>query len=53
MRSDCAGTATLKVLTGTPDLVLGFQTVIVDDGTEVLFIEVDPSTIYTGTLKKM
>jgi hypothetical protein len=53
VREDCAVTGSLNVITGTPGLVINFQAVIVDNGREVLFVETDPSTIYTGTLKEM
>ena len=53
VRGDCAATGSLQVITGTPGLVINFQAIIVANGAEVFFIETDPSTIYTGTLKKI
>jgi hypothetical protein len=52
VQESCTLDATLEVLTGTPGLRLTFSAVIVEQGREILFIQTDPGSLFTGSLKR-
>jgi hypothetical protein len=52
MRPNCTFDATAEILTGTPGLVFNFTAVILENRSEIQFIQTDPGALFTGTLKK-